>query len=154
MCGENKCAICSGEVDGVEGLERWQEECMRKDGFYMHFVQEEEGAINAHTHGFDVTFGHKDFQIVFPIPPKVVTSLFWTFRDRLAAGERFNPGDEVTRIIKTFKVGLALAEEGGREVLRVMLPDAEGRLPHEADCKATFKQQETWLGGIKKVKGP
>lgn len=136
----------SGAPDLTE-LRRWQDECLRKNGFYVHYVPGEDGAINAHTHGFDATWGHPDVQIVLPLPPDVAHGIFWTVRDLIASGRVFKDGETCEGILKNYPVSFARAREGGRDVLRLLLPDNTGALPADARCSERFKKQLTWEGG-------
>lgn len=132
-----KCFFCDV---GIEKLKTWEDEHFKKSGFYMHFVSGEH-FINAHTHGFDRSWGHLDFQLIFPVSQKVVGSIFWSFADRVKAGERFEAGTSVDEIIEDFPVRLSSAKEGGRDVLRVILPDKNGKFPGDEGVDEVFGHQ-------------
>lgn len=144
MSGHNhpegeKCFICAGA--SMEDLSRWQDEQLEKHGFYMHMVGGPEGFVNAHTHGFQKTWGHTDFQIVLNVGQKTISSIFWEFADRVKAGEVFHGGMLVDKIIKKYAVKLDQNTETGRDVLRVLLPDADGRFPGDSGVAGYFADQ-------------
>lgn len=111
---------------------RFEADQMREHGWYAHYVSGHESVpelFNYHTHGFDVTYpGQKDLQIVLRIQPQTAHNLFWEFAERLKKGERFAHGQRCDKIIKKGEVLLFDALDDGRPVLRVIIPDAEGRL--------------------------
>jgi hypothetical protein len=126
----------------MEKMKQWQDEMMSKHGFYIHFVSGvEEGYINAHTHGFSDTWNHSDFQIVVDIDRKVVSDIFWNFAHRVKKGEIFSSGMMVEEVISKYPVRLDTMEECGRSVLRVILPDADGHFPGDADVAPFFAHQ-------------
>ena len=109
---------------------KWLEE----HGWYSHYVPLGHGYVNAHTHGIAERFpGQLDFQIVVGVSTKLVSGLFWDLLRRLEAGERFQAGDRVGELLKDADVLLQLARETDRDVLRLLLPAANGALPGEAD---------------------
>ena len=135
-----KCFICNG--GSLDEMKQWQDDMLQKCGFYMHFVNSpEEGYMNAHTHGFDETWNHPDFQIVIRLDPKTVSEIFWNFAKRVKGGEIFTSGMSVDKIIASSLVKLETMIEGSRQVLRVILPDADGRFPDDSDVSPFFERQ-------------
>ena len=52
--------------------------------------------------------------------------------DRISAGDRFSEGDIADRILsEPYKVKFIRATESGREVLRLIIPDAAGNLERD-----------------------
>jgi len=136
-----RCDVCSGKMSMAD-VERWEAENMKKSGFYVHGVMgQEEGYINAHTHGFDRTWSHRDFQLVLHLPENVVMDVFWNFANRVKAGEVFCDGMKVDGIIREYPVLLSSAFEFRRPVLRILFPDAKGRFPGDPDVEAAFEHQ-------------
>lgn len=136
----HKCFACD---QGMDALRKWEDGCMKKGGFFMHYVPLPDGYMNAHTHGFRETWKHPDFQIVIPLPERVVADIFWNFAHRAKAGEQFKAGDSVEKIISGHPIRLIDAKEEGRPVLRVLLPDPKWRYPGEPDCMPTYEAQMT-----------
>ena len=145
----------------------WARKCMKECGFFVHFVGSNEPCAdcgeehdhttatwpdhlaNIHTHGFEQTWKHPDFQIVLAMPPQVAQSIFWKFADQVRAGKRFEAGKDYADVIEpgpnakksSYSVRLAWAEENDRQVLRVLIPDPEGRLPGDQGCEQHYLDQ-------------
>ena len=138
-----ECGMCkTGQMD-QRSMNAWEIDAMKKSGFYVHYVSPIPGSefVNFHTHGFRKSWDHPDFQIIIPIPPKVGHSLFWDLVDRVKAGEKFKDGDEVDELVRNFPVRLVTARETGRDVLRIIIPDKDGRFPGDAGVSELFSQQ-------------
>jgi len=142
------CACCDGGMT-KQDLANWEQENLKKNGFYIHAVpcSDNDKFMNFHTHGFDRTWDHPDFQMVFPIPPGAVRSIFWTIADRVKAGEKFKAGDLVEKVIKDLPVMFVTAHEGGRQLLRIIFPDKNGKFPNEKGCDRQFALQPAVEGG-------
>lgn len=126
-----------------------QTECVKKYGFYTHYVLPAGNKMlaNYHTHGLEKTRNHLDFQIVLPINPELAHSIIWNFIKRINKGEKFEPNTKVENIIKGFPVKLIEATEGNRKVLRIILPDPNGKFPNEKKCNEFYKKQIENLKG-------
>ena len=133
-----KCFLCDGGTK--KDLAEWQDKNMEKYGFYMHFVPDGH-FINAHTHGFDKTWGHLDFQIVLPLEQKLISSFFWTFADRVKAGEKFEADTSVDKVIKNMPVRLTRAHENDRDVLRIIFPDKNGKFYGDPGVDEAYAHQ-------------
>lgn len=145
MVAHNKncqCEICQAESidEGMQRLAAKQLRAVSKHGFYAHLVPVGGGFVNAHTHLVAEAFDHDDFQIVLSIPPQTISGIFHDFVDRVKAGEQFKDGDEVTGIIINGPVKLINAVENFRHVLRVILPDPEGKLD-ASEMREPFVEQ-------------
>lgn len=114
-----------------------------RKGVVAHYVPAAAGGvwINAHTHGLDDACGHPDFQVVLPVSMGLCRDLFAELSALVAAGRRFEPGHRIRGVVKGLSVMVADAEEDGRHVLRVLLPDAEGRLPGDPAAPSIISGQ-------------
>lgn len=97
--------------------------------------------LNAHTHGLE-KYGHMDFQVVLNCEDKLVGYILNAFGYRVRNGEKFNDGDMVDGIFSEVPVKLLKTIEGGRELLRVIIPDNEGRFPGDPECADVYRLQE------------
>ena len=61
--------------------------------------------------------------------------------ERVSNGEKFNAGDYVKGIFEDCDVRLDIFEESGRDVLRVIVPDANNIFPDEEGCRSSFCHQ-------------
>ena len=57
---------------------------------------------------------------------------------RVQAGERFHNGDLVEGIFLDCPVRLQEFDEGGRTVLRVVIPDGKNRFPEDTNCEYPY----------------
>ena len=132
---ECECACCAGK-----DINAWHQEQMEKHGWFAHYVLDEGNGVDFHTHGMDQTYKHLDFQIVLPINHKTVNSIFWRFADLLKSGKQFKAGDRVAEIIEGYDVLCVEVTSGERNLLRVILPDADGNL-EEKDLEGIYAPQ-------------
>ena len=144
--GKCRCSRCEAIAAGKTPAEadadyrKWEQANMQNHGWIIHFVaQGDESSptgFNAHTHGLQQNYDHADFQVVIPLPQQVVHTIMITLADRVKAAERFQAGQTVADVIEgggrltgqELLVKLVDATEGGRPVLRVILPDPNGKL--------------------------
>lgn len=99
---------------------------------------------NAHTHGMEI-YGHLDFQIVLALDPQITGALLNDMGLRVQAGEKFKAGDVISDLISNYDVKLVEAEETGRTVLRILLPDKNGLFPGDDGCEYPYSQQQCFL---------
>ncbi len=128
---EEDCAV---RRDGLEAVRAKELECLKTIGWYAHYVHPDPDSptrFNAHTHGLDLK-GLLDFQIVCPLPFDTAHNILTTLADRSMAGEKFEAGQDVEKVIRVYPVRLALAEECGRKLWRVIFPDKYGVFGAEA----------------------
>lgn len=90
-------------------------------------------AANFHTHGME-QYNHPDFQLVLNYDAETACYILNTLGSRVCAGERFKDGDYVKGVFEDCDVRLEVYEETGRNVLRVIIPDANNNFPDEAGC--------------------
>lgn len=139
---DEECACCSGKMT-LEGLKKWEDDCMKKYGFFMHYVPVQENYINAHTHGIEKTWSHPDLQIVLRVQTETINSLMHSVVDLIKAGEKIWPGRNYHKILQKYPVRFVEAEETGRKVLRMILPDKAGHFPGDDGVSEWFEGQLT-----------
>lgn len=154
MQAEIGCAVGEAMARGLTRNQAFDELSAREDrsmavwGYYIHYVTSDPevgpGLANIHTHGIGETWGHPEFQVVVPIPPDVATAILDVLADRVKAGERFEAGRRYGDVIARLDVMMVEATEGGRPVLRVILPDPAGCLDRE-EIEPPWDRQ--WPGG-------
>lgn len=96
---------------------------------------------NYHTHGFQASFNHIDFQIVLNMDPEVANDIFYSLIDDINSGRRFEEAKEYSDIIEGLKVTFKQFREMERDVLRIFLPDENGILPNDNACNEYYKTQ-------------
>lgn len=122
-----KRQISKGQA--LKKIREWEQKNLRKHGWIVHYVIDDPGptGANIHTHGLH-NFGHPDFQIVVPLPQTVAHDILINLVDRVKAGEQFQAGQKVDKVIRAFSVKMIEATECGRPILRVIIPDPEGNV--------------------------
>jgi hypothetical protein len=83
---------------------------------------------NVHTHGLAHVFRHRDLQLVVPLRPEVACDILANLADLIKGGSTLADGRRYQDVIRDADVLLVAATEGGRPVLRVILPDRHGCL--------------------------
>jgi hypothetical protein len=112
----------------------FENKMMKKYGWYVHFIMREDNTpfgINIHTHGLHETYNHKDLQICIPLPQRVAHQILINIVNEIKNGTTFSPGIKYENILLNYKIELIEAKEGGREILRVIIPDADGEYKNE-----------------------
>lgn len=126
--GKCKCFACE---NGAEALVKKEAELIQKNGLYRHFVQDDEKCpygVNAHTHNLKEAYNHKDLQICMNIQPEILNGLFTRIVDEIKKGKKFESGVEYDNIFSGgFKAKFIDAFENGRQVLRLLIPDPNGK---------------------------
>lgn len=125
---ECKCFSCQ---NGPEAMEKKELELIQKHGWYGHFVEDDKKcpySINAHTHNLKEAYNHKDLQVCLNIDPAIINALFASVVDEIKKGAKFESGKEYDNIFKgVFKAKFIDAFECGRQVLRLLIPDPNGK---------------------------
>ncbi len=95
---------------------------------------------NAHTHGMEA-YNHLDFQIVLDFKEKELHRILNAFALKVQAGQRFAAGDYVAGIYSGGNIRLDEAEEDGRKVLRIVIPDKNNKFPEDVACTGYYRLQ-------------
>lgn len=130
--------------DNLNDVMKQQKEMIEKYGFVIHNVfpsSEDEVLWSHHTHGLKENFNHTDLEIVLPIDPQLAGSLLHGMVEQIKKGESFENILISDKVIENFDVQLVETMEGDRKVIRVVLPDANGKFPKDKDCAEIYKNQ-------------
>lgn len=130
--------------DNLNDVMKQQKEMIDKYGFVIHNVfpsSEDEILWSHHTHGLKENFNHTDLEIVLPIDPQLAGSLLHGMVSLIKKGESFENILISDKVIENFDVQLVETMEGDRKVIRVVLPDANGKFPKDKDCAEIYKNQ-------------
>jgi hypothetical protein len=144
------CAICKWRDSGLSQDEAmakyadWEDEQLKKHGWIVHFIGSDDPAtptgVNYHTHGLTDAFNHLDLQVVISLGQNTAHGIFKSAIDQIKEGRKFAHGDVVDRIVKGYNVKFVTATEGGRNLLRIILPDQNGSLDY-ADMEVGMREQ-------------
>lgn len=128
--------MSGGKMD-FEKLQKWEEECTAKHGWYAHCVFDYEDMpfdFNVHTHKVSENFGHFDLEIVCPLEPKIAMGILHNIVDLIKEGRKFIPGQRYSDILTNgYSVEFAMSAEDRRAVLRVIIPDKNDCTDETAD---------------------
>lgn len=126
-----------------ESYLEWEKEQILKHGWYVHFVFDEKSSTrtNIHTHGLPDKYGHLDLQIVIPLKPEIAQGVLCAAVDKISSGSTFSPGDKAAEIIHGYDVKFVKAQECGRDVLRIIIPDKGGGLDRGCFQQENFNFQ-------------
>ena len=115
----------------LEDLQRKQAAMLEKYGWMVHYVfddDESPNRTNYHTHGIADNFNHPDLQICLPIQPEVAHGLFEAAIDNIKKGVAYTANIEYDNILAGgFKVKFMETQDGSRKVLRMLIPDENGK---------------------------
>ena len=143
------CDCCAFGVDDLMAcLMAWEKEMMKKHGWYIHFVFDDDTPFNTniHTHGLVETYKHRDVQICAPLSQETAQAILAGLVQRIKAGDKFAAGEKVFELIQNYPVTFIKATENDREVLRIIFPDETGNLdPNEMN--EVWARQYDVLGG-------
>lgn len=136
----------------VQNMVSKEQEMLEEHGWLVHFVFESNGELNGlancHTHGLLENFGHKDLQIVLPISPENAHPLLSGIVSQIKEGRVFEPDIATSKVISNFDVFFKEFEENERTVLRLILPDPNGKYPSDEDCEDPYNRQFEILNTI------
>lgn len=140
------------DYDRIEQAIQTRQEMMDKHGWIVDCVfdsvdskcQTGTGA-DIHTHGLVENMNHKDLQIVLPIQAEKAHGVLCTIVKLIKEGKKFEAGKCYSGILQNnLKVRFVEATEHDRTVLRVILPDQNGKLHHNT-LETPFKVQYNGL---------
>jgi hypothetical protein len=115
----------------MEDLLEWERQQLEQFGWFAHYVAGTPDCpnnTNYHTHGLTESFGHLDLQICLPVRHTLAHSIFSTVIGKIKVGQIFIEDKAYEEILKNYPLRFALAFESGRNVLRLLIPDEQGRL--------------------------
>lgn len=130
----------------LELINKQEQEMLNLYGWYVHYVTDfkelrDKGMANIHTHGVSETFNHLDIQVVLPLSPEIIHPVLVKVVERIQMGETFEEHTHYRDIFFDKNVCFVIREEGGRQVLRMLIPDSNGRFPFEEGCEKSFVVQ-------------
>lgn len=121
-----------------------EEKLMKEYGFVIHNVfpsSDEEILWSHHTHGLKENFNHMDLEIVLPIHPQMAGGVIHGMVEQIKNGESFEDKLVSDKVIQNYNVQLVKVSDEYRELLRIVLPDENGKFPSDKDCAEVYKNQ-------------
>lgn len=131
--------------DKIKEIKAKETKLMKEYGFVIHniFSQSKEDVLwDSHTHGLKENFNHIDLQIVLPIEPNLINSIIHSMVTQIKEGETFEDKIISDKVIANYDVQLVkIKDSDNRELLRIVLPDINGKFPCDEDCADIYKNQ-------------
>jgi hypothetical protein len=125
-----RCEMCR---DPKESL-AWRGQMIRNDRIVLDYITDDVTSptgFNCHTHGIAEHGICQDLQIVYPHPYAECRSIFLAAIRKLRKQVKFEAGKDYHGILRGgFRVRMVEAREGGRWVLRLIIPGKDD----EVDC--------------------
>lgn len=131
----------------LEVIAEQERVAMEEHGWVVHYVYESKedelnGMANLHTHGLFENFRHRDLQVILPIQMNSIHPIFSLLAQKIKKdGVVFEPDVRYSDVLEGFDVLFKVYNEGDREVLRLLLPDPNGKLPIDKDCDRVYQRQ-------------
>lgn len=96
---------------------------------------------DCHTHGV-TKYGDYELQVVVKLPREIIGYLLNTVGAMIRAGAKLQDGDYIENLINDYSVLiLKNADIDGKGILRIVLPDAQGRFPKDTGCDLPYSLQ-------------
>jgi hypothetical protein len=123
-----QCFHC---LHGAKALEERERKSIELFGWYSHFVYDDykcPNNTNIHTHGFAKKFNHPDIQMCLPMQMETALAVTHCIAELLAGGKTFTAGILYDDVLGNgYKAQFIWATERGRKVLRLIIPDRNGK---------------------------
>lgn len=117
-----------------------QQAQLDKQGWFYEYGEVSGVLANIHTHGLAENLNHSDLQIALNLEKESVEMLLNILTDNIAEGYKYREGRS-TQVIEGMEVEFKLFDEDNRKVLRLILPDDEGRFPSDEECQEPYNKQ-------------
>lgn len=117
---------------------------INENGCLIHYVNDMygEGIPSIHTHGFKEKYNADDIEIVLRVSKKTAKGICDTIKDKYEKGEFIEPYVYYRNIIKNYSVMFVeTTDNSGRTLLRLLLPDVNGRMPYDNDVDEKYAKQ-------------
>lgn len=136
--------------DHIKEILDKQNELMGRYGWYAHIVTDcksmDTEPFNAHTHGLPETFEHPNLQIIYTeLSQKEISDIFTEVIDSyVSKGYKLHEGLvlELTKY-KTSVKFVPTTSYDNENVIRILLPDGNGKFPGDEGCDEYINQQLT-----------
>ena len=111
-----------------------------KQGWFYEYESLEGPIANIRTRGLAENLHHMDLQIVLKLEEELVELLLKSVIENIKGGYTYYEGIS-KNVIEDIEVEFKKFKDDGQDVLRMVLPDEEGRFPSDESCAEPYKQQ-------------
>ena len=130
-------------------------ESMETLGWYAHCVPSGDNTpygYNYHTHGMEHSFKHPNIQIVLPIDFVAAHNIAYAIVEKIRKGVRFEANIDYKGIMENdYLIRFIDAKECGRSVLRLLIPDKNGKYEGEFAAQLTMLDSNDGLPDDEKI---
>ena len=118
-------------------------ELMKENGYVIHNVYptNKNEIFSHHTYGLKENYNHMDLQVALALHPSIINPVLDGVVNQIKNGETFEDKLVSDRVIQGFEVQLVKVKFGNRELLRIIIPDENGKFPADKDCADGYKNQ-------------
>jgi hypothetical protein len=128
-----------GTDEALNLLLAHEDEILKKYGWVAHYVADMPGkAIDYHTHGIREGHNHMDFQVVYPLDPKLIHQMIHGLYATVKAGGVIPVETRYSEVLQGYDVYFKVYQQSGRNVLRMILPDKKNLFPFDDGCDPNF----------------
>lgn len=111
-----------------------------KQGWFFDYEEIDGPLANIHTHGLVENLHHTDLQIVLKLDEETAGTLLHSIIENIKGGYTYYEGRS-NKVIEDLEVEFKKFKEDGRDVLRLIIPDQDGRFPNEEGCSEPYSKQ-------------
>lgn len=124
----------------IEDFAKHDKEAMEEHGWYAHVIPSGDNTpfgYNYHTHGLERSYEHLNIQIVMQLDPHIAHQIVADIIAEIKKGKRFVIDTDYPNLVGGgYMVRFIDATECGRPVLRLLVPDKNGK--YEGDYAKQF----------------
>lgn len=131
------CDYCRDEKAAIAKAKQ----ALAEYGWYIHYVFDDNAcpnSTNIHTHGLPDKYNHKDLQICFPVGFELAGGILHAAVNLIAEGVVFQEEVFYEKILNNYTVKFIAAIECRRPVMRMILPDSNGKLAKPGYAEQLF----------------
>lgn len=129
----------------IKSINEEAEKNIAEYGFHMWYLTDKDSEmINCFTQGLDVSYNHKNLQIVLPIENTKAANIMHTLVDGVKAGKEITSNNIHNGLLSVPILAVeveASPSTQNLEVIRIIFPDGNGKFAHEDECDAHYKLQ-------------
>jgi hypothetical protein len=131
--------------ENISKIGKENKDKLNKYGHVIHYVFSKKDGWNEdcsiHTHGVLELYKHLDLEIKLPLPQNVAMGVLNGMVESIKKGVSFENKLISDEVLKGYDVQLVRVNDGSRELIRVIIPDENGKFPGDKDCKDVYKNQ-------------
>ncbi|WP_050614867.1 DUF4262 domain-containing protein [Bacillus testis] len=117
-----------------------QQRLLDKQGWFYEYKEVDKPLADIATRGMRENLNHEDLQIVLAIGKEMAELILDTVIANIKDGYKYREG-LWNNVIEDTVVEFKRVRSGDRSLLRLVLPDSEGRFPEDEGCQYPYCEQ-------------